>query len=38
MKTLFMEPELEVTRFTVEDVITTSADLDEDELPPVVVG
>lgn len=35
MKT-FMEPEMEVQKFSVEDVITTSvSDLGPEELPPV---
>lgn len=33
MKT-FMEPEIEVQKFSVEDVITVS-DLNDTELPPV---
>jgi hypothetical protein len=33
MKTFYEQPELEVIKFDVEDVITTSGDLDEDELP-----
>ena len=39
MKKNFMEPELEICTFDVVDVIATSGDsLDEDELPPIVVG
>ncbi len=40
MKELFSEPELEVIRFEATDIITTSGGggLDEDELPPIIVG
>ena len=33
----YIEAELEIVEFEVEDIITTSS-LDEDELPPVVVN
>lgn len=33
MKRLYEQPELEVLTFHVEDVITTSYDPEEDELP-----
>lgn len=41
MKEKYMEPELEVIRFGIEDVITTSGNpevLDEDELPGIIVS
>lgn len=38
MKELYAEPELEVIRFEATDIITTSGGLDEDELPPIIVG
>ena len=33
MKKEFVEPEVELLRLTMMDVITTSGDLEEDELP-----
>ncbi len=38
MKELFSKPELKVIRFEATDIITTSSELDEDELPPIIVG
>lgn len=40
MKELYAEPELEVIQFEAMDIITTSGggQLDEDELPPIIVG
>lgn len=39
MKELYTEPELEVIQFEAMDIITTSGGkLDEDELPPIIVG
>lgn len=38
LKETFLEPEPEVIHFSVEDIITTSGNSDDDELPPVVVG
>lgn len=40
MKEKFLEPELKIISFETMDVITTSGGggLDEDELPPVVIG
>lgn len=37
MKETFLEPELEVIHYSIEDVITTSGNRDPDELPPIVV-
>ena len=34
----FLEPELKIIRFEIVDVITASDILDDDELPPVVIG
>ncbi len=31
------EPELEIIRFGIADIVTTSGELDEDELPPVII-
>lgn len=36
MKKTFLDPKMEIERFALEDVITTSS-LDEDETPPVPV-
>ena len=33
-----MEPELNIIRFEIVDVITASGSLDDDELPPVPIG
>lgn len=38
MKTMYEHPELEIIEFSVEDVITDSGVLDEDELPPGIVN
>ena len=38
MKKKYIEPEMEITQFSVEDLITTSGTLDEDELPLVPAG
>ena len=38
MKEKFLEPELNIIHFEIVDVITTSGSLDDDELPPVVIG
>lgn len=38
MKKLYEQPELEIIKFQMEDVMNPSGDLEEDELPPVVVG
>ena len=40
MKGNILEPELKIIRFETMDVITASygGGLDEDELPPVVIG
>ncbi len=32
------EPEIEIIRFGAADIVTTSGELDEDELPPWVIG
>lgn len=37
MRTFEWEPEIEIIRFGNADVITTSGDLDEDELPGWVI-
>lgn len=34
MKTMYEQPELEIVKFSVEDIITESV-YDEDELPPM---
>ena len=36
MKKLFNEPEMDVVRFALADIITVSGQLDEDELPPII--
>ena len=38
MKELFTAPEMEVLHFEAVDIITTSTQMDDDELPPLVVG
>ena len=40
MKELFSKPEVEVFEFETVDIITTSGDapLDQDEMPPIIVG
>lgn len=40
MKEKFLEPELKIISFEIMDVITASDSigLDEDELPPVIIG
>ena len=40
MKEEFLEPELEIIRYETMDVIAASngGGLDEDELPPIVIG
>ena len=39
MRTFEWEPEIEIIRFGNADIITTSSDiLDEDEVPPVIIG
>lgn len=38
MKKIYTEAELEVVYFETEDIIATSSQLGEDELPPVPVG
>ena len=35
MKELFLDAEIEIIRFEAIDVITTSDELGEDELPPI---
>lgn len=37
-KEKFLEPELNIIRFEIVDVITASGSLDDDELPPVLIG
>ena len=37
MKTYFEKPEVRVISFSVEDTITSSSNLDEDELPIVTM-
>ena len=39
-KETFCEPEIEIIRFESTDVITTSGggELDDDELPPIIMG
>ena len=36
-KKKYISPEMEITEFDVEDIIVTSGDLEEDELPVVPV-
>ena len=38
MKELFVAPEMEVLQFEAADIITTSAILDDDELPDLPIG
>ena len=38
MKKTYVEPEVEVICFEVEDVLTASSQYDEDELPPIIVA
>lgn len=40
MKELFEVPEMEVIPFAVKDIIATSngGQLDDDEVPPIIVG
>ncbi len=38
IKEPYWDPEIEIIHFGVTDIITTSGDLDDDELPPLVVG
>lgn len=33
MKEIYINPEIEIIKFSTEDIITTSVPLDEDELP-----
>ncbi len=37
IKENYWDPEIEIIHFSVTDIITTSGDLDDDELPPLVV-
>lgn len=38
MKELYAEPEMEVIHFEAMDIITTSGELDEDELPQIPIN
>ena len=38
MKEFEFEPEIEIIRFAFADIVTTSFQLDEDEVPPLVFG
>lgn len=38
MKKLYEQPELEIIKFQMEDVMTTSDLLDDNELPPIPVN
>lgn len=37
IKETYLDPEIEIIHFEVTDIITTSGNLDDDELPPLVV-
>ncbi len=37
-KETYWDPEIEIIHFGVADIITTSGNLDDDELPPLVIG